>query len=289
MFSRILFYLVLLPVSYLPLGILYRVSDLLFVLLNSVFPYRKRVIEDNLRHAFPDYPEEKITDLRKKFYQHFCDIAVETIKTLTISKQALSARIAVTNPELLQSEEFKNRHTVIMAAHYANWEWAALQLSQHTPLKDVYGIYLPLKNKFFDQVIRKSRNRFGTRLVSTKDLPKLLASEIHRPSSFGFIADQNPSNLNKTLWVEFFGREVPVAKGAERYARYLDAIVVYGHVEKTGRGKYEITYELLTDNIREMQEGLLLVNFMKTVEGHIRRKPEHWLWSHKRWKHKKNV
>lgn len=290
MFSRILYYLLLLPLSRLPFSILYRFSDLLFFLVSKVFTYRKKVVEENLANAFPELPGSQLREIRDSFYAHFCDLAVETIKTLSIGKDELSKRVRVRNPEVLWNNAYKDRNMILLTAHYGNWEWAALQLASHLPGKEVYGIYLPLNNRFFDNIIRKSRKKFGTRLISTKDLPKVLGSETgQKPSAFAFIADQNPSNLNKTGWVNFFGREVPVAKGPERYANKLDAVVFYGHIEKAGRGYYEITYELLTEKPRSLTEGLLLSEFMEKAETHIKENPAFWLWSHKRWKHKKKA
>lgn len=245
------------------------------------------MIDENLRNAFPSMDVKERDRVRTEFYRHFSDLVIETIRTLQISSKELNERFIVTNPELLSSPEFNGRDLVLLTAHYGNWEWGAMQMSQSCPSRDAFGIYLPLKNKFFDDLVRNSRGRFGTELISTRKVSVISREKRPRQAMFAFIADQNPSNLNKSIWVPFFGREVPVAKGPEKFATELHAPVLYGHVRKVRRGHYTLTYELLANDASLMEEGTLSRLFMKKAEEQIRKRPGLWLWSHKRWKHKR--
>lgn len=284
--SRLLYYLLLAPLSRLPLRILYSVADVLSWVLYHVFPYRREVLLDNFSHAFPGRSKEEQKKFIRLFYKHFAELAVETIRTLNISLEELNSRVTVTNPELLNDPRWKDRSLILVTSHYSNWEWAALQIGRHSEHHKAYGIYLPLNNKFFDEVIRNSRKKFGTKLISTREVSKVVGRDAV-PGMFAFIADQNPSNRNKSEWIPFFGREVPVAKGPELFAKRMNAPVIYGHIEQIERGKFTITYELITDEPMSTADGEITRKYIQKVEEKIRKRPELWLWSHKRWKHKR--
>ena len=158
--SALLFYLIILPISWLPFPLLYRFSDFLFLIFYYLFPYRRKVILSNLRLCFPEKTESEIKIIERKFYKHFCDLLLETLKLFSASRKSIESRMELVNSELLNKYYENGKSLILVTGHYANWEWAAITLSSHSKHHGT-GIYQRLSSKFFDKLLRKTRAQFG--------------------------------------------------------------------------------------------------------------------------------
>ena len=163
-------------ISKLPFKILYKLSDLLYLLLYNLFKYRKSVVRKNLELALPDSSELERKKIEKKFYRHFCDLILETVKVFSISKQELKERFKITNPEVIHELEAQGKSVIYMCAHYNNYEWI-LALRFHGMKNTSYGSEIKLKNKAFDDLLRKSRSKFETYLIDKEAIPKKMAED----------------------------------------------------------------------------------------------------------------
>jgi len=81
-------------------------------------------------------------------------------------------------------------------------------------------------------------------------------------------------------------QETPVYTGMDRLARKFDLAVVFMDIIRTGRGYYQVTFKLITDQPTATSDNEIITEYMSYVEKLVRRQPEYYLWSHKRWKHK---
>lgn len=283
--SALFYYLLLLPISWLPLPALYVLSDLLFFFLFTVFGYRKKVVWENLRNSFPEKSEKELKLLMRKFYGHFCDVVVEGLKSFSISEKQLQKRVEAVNTELLEKYFRLNKSVILCTGHYGNWEWPAVAFIRHSSHKAL-GIYLPLKSKFFDTKLQETRSKFGMTLMSVKEVAQYFEDHKNERCSYGFIFDQSPSNPKKGIWLKFLNQDTSVMTGVERYAVKYDYPVIYGKIIKLSRGKYRITYELVTDAPTQTKENEITEKIYRINEEIIRSAPEYWLWTHRRWKHR---
>lgn len=281
--SRLLYYGILLPVSLLPFRVLYLVSSLLYAILFYLTPYRKKVVFNNLRKSFPEKSEGELREISKKFYRHLCDIILETIKSFTISKEQVKKRVKVKNPELLESFYQKGKSVVLVTSHYGNWEWAALHLSLHSAYKS-FGLYSPLKDRFLDKKVRSTRSKFGLYMFPNKETTEYFERYKDQSSAFGFIADQSPSNPDRSFWTIFLNQTTAVLMGTEVYAKRYNYPVIYGKIEKIKRGNYLIEYELVSEDPSQEPEFAITEKHTRITEALIQKNPEYWLWTHRRWK-----
>jgi KDO2-lipid IV(A) lauroyltransferase len=102
-----------------------------------------------------------------------------------------------------------------------------------------------------------------------------------------FGSDQNPANPKRAHWVNFLNQDTGVLFGVERYAKEYNWPVVFVSISKVKRGHYEVEYSLITDSPTEQPHGKITEDFTKRLEQDIINQPQYWLWSHKRWKHKR--
>lgn len=272
-------------ISFLPFHFLYLFSDFVFTVIFKWLGYRKKVVYDNLRKSFPEMKEEEIDHLARRFYRHFCDIIVETLKTFTMTEKQLHKRVKLINPEFLDEYEKKKTSIITVSGHFNNWEWGALSFGFHSEHQGV-GIYKPLSNKYFDKSIRRSRMRFGLNMIPMKTV-KDFFTDTKEMFNIGFIGDQWPSNPQKAYWTNFLNRETPVFTGAERYAKKYDIPVIYGKVTKPERGYYNIEYLKISDDPSKEEEGSITEKHTRILEQCIKENPEFWLWTHRRWKKSK--
>jgi KDO2-lipid IV(A) lauroyltransferase len=266
---------------------LYGVADFAYFILYTVLKYRIQVTRKNLRNAFPDKSEDELKNLEKRFYRHLGDVLVETIKSFSISSASLKKRMKVLNPELLESYYAKGNSVIATTGHYGNWEWAAMTLSLHFDKFKAMGLYLPLKNKVFNRAMIRSRSRFGVNLVSVTEISEVMEKTKNECCIWGLIVDQSPGKPEKAIWLNFLNQETPVAGGTEKYARQYNMVVVYGKITKVKRGFYTLEYLPVSDNAQASAIGEITSKHTACLEQVIKADPAYWLWTHKRWKHKR--
>ena len=274
-------------ISILPFRIFYWFSDFIYVIVYYIIGYRKKTVKYNLALALPHLSAEERLVIEKKSYHHLCDMFLEMIKTMTISSAEMNRRFVVTNIELVKEYENKGKSTVLLASHYASWEWL-LSINQKTKFKGI-GVYKKIANKYFDKLIRDIRSKYNAELVETKKAIPLMAENQKNGilSMYGLASDQSPK-LNRAFhWDKFMGVEVPVHTGAEMLAKKYDLNVLFVKVKKVKRGFYEATFVPITDNPRSIPDFEITNTFLREVEKQIMEAPEYYFWTHKRWKHKR--
>ncbi len=274
-------------ISILPFRIFYWFSDFIYLIVYYIIGYRKKTVKENLALALPHLSDKERLVIEKKSYHHLCDIFLEMIKTMTISSAEMNRRFVVTNIELVKEYENKGKSTVLLASHYASWEWL-LSINQKTKFKGI-GVYKKIANKYFDKLIRDIRSKYNAELVETKKAIPLMAENQKNGilSMYGLASDQSPK-LNRAFhWDKFMGIEVPVHTGAEMLAKKYDLNVLFVKVKKVKRGFYEATFVPITDNPTSIPDFEITNTFLREVEKQILEAPEYYFWTHKRWKHRR--
>lgn len=281
--GKVAYYIIVYPLSLLPLWILYRFSDLMYLLFISLIPYRSKVITANLTRSFPEKSTSEIKKIRRQFYRHFCDMLIEGVKNLSISQSELKKRLVVSNPEVMNDLFKEGKSVLLLGGHYGNWEW--LITSQNTLFPhQAYGIGKKLTSKFWDKKVNEQRERFGMRVINNKNYKEVLDANKGECKAILVLTDQSPGSSIRSFWTNFLNQETAVLFGAEMLAHELDYALVYFRMHKVKRGYYKIDLELMTDAPRTMSWGKITEAHVSRLEEQIKLRPELWLWSHKRWK-----
>lgn len=274
-------------ISILPFPIFYLLSDIVYFIVYYIIGYRKKTVRANLALALPHLNDKERLVIEKKSYHHLCDMFMEMIKTMTISSEEMNKRFIITNLEVIKEYEKKGKSIMLIASHYASWEWL-ITLNQKLSFQGV-GVYKKLANKYFDKLVRDIRSKYNTELVPTyKTIPLIAHNQkngIH--CVYGLASDQSPKLDRIFHWDSFMGIEVPVHTGPEMLAKKYDLTVVFAKVKKVKRGYYELTIIPLSDNPKSVPDFGITHNFIKEVEKQIYEAPEYYFWTHKRWKHRK--
>jgi KDO2-lipid IV(A) lauroyltransferase len=283
-------YFVALPfiygISLLPFPLLYLLSDGIYVLIYKVLGYRKEVVMNNLRNSFPEKDEAELKAIASKFYQWFCDLTLETLKTLTISPEEVRKRVEFKGKDILQQYAREKRSVILVLGHYGNWELAGARYSQERDIPQLHVIYHPLANARFDRLMHHMRTRHGTKLYTMRETSKAMIRDRDLLTATAFIADQTPSP-ERAYWMTFLNQDTPVFQGTEGLARKLDKPVIYISITRPERGYYCMSMETLVADPTRTTDGEITEVHTRRLERDIRKYPELWLWTHRRWKHKR--
>lgn len=294
-------------VAFLPFRTLNQLSYLLYILIYRVIGYRKEVVRLNLSRSFPEKDLDELRETERKFYRYFSLMFLETFKTLRLSSEQMKSRVEFVNPELLHDEFRKGKSVMWMTAHYCNWEWLFFTLLHCPDQVKGYTVYQQFSGKLFDRLMLDIRSRYGCIPIEKglltehmkleyQDNDKNADSESDKLkgvnaftektcSYYAMIADQSPPFDRIRRRVKFLNQDTPVYMGTEKLATLYGHSVLYFDMERTGLAKYKVTIIPISLHPGEEAQGYITDRYMELLEQTIRRKPEYWLWTHRRWKY----
>lgn len=278
-----LFRLLILPLSYLPLRVLYGLSGLLYLVLRYVTGYRRQVIERNLSIAFPQWTKDQKRKLVAQTYWHLADLLIEGIKNMSIGKKELRQRMVIEDPALFEDLYAKGKHVILLSSHLENWEFFISAQAFLLPHR-AFGIGKKLTKGELNEQINQRRERFGMRVIHAKNYREVLKEEINgKPLAVLTLGDQSPAPDN-AFWLPFFSQKTAFAFGGEFMAHEYGMAVVYLCIKKVKRGHYRVEAELLCEDPKSMDYGEITKAYVTRLQRDIEACPDSWLWTHKRWK-----
>ncbi len=277
--------------SYLPMRVLYVLSDFLWVLVYYVARYRRKLVHRQLKESFPEKEDDEIRDIERKFYHHLCDYCVETLKLLSISHEEMRRRVRFFGVKEAEEESIRRgkKFIFLYLGHYGNWEWVA-SLTMWLN-KDNMGaqIYHPLKNKMMDELFVRLRSQFGGTCIPMKETLRqvLKVRREGKRETIGFIADQSPKWEAMHHWTRFLNHDTSFFIGVEKIGKQVDASIFYVRVTCPRRGYYDCFMEPMSLDTSEVPDYELTDRYAQLLEEQIREHPDLWLWTHNRWKRTK--
>ena len=278
----------LLGLAHLPLAVLYVLAEGIYFLLAYVVRYRWRVVMENLRNSFPEKTPAEIEHIGKAFYRHFSQVVVEVLKLPGLSAAELKRRMTFHNPEVADRHYAQGRTVLGLASHAGNWEWvlAAAPLWIAAP---VDGVYKPLSNPFFEDFLRDVRSRTGAGLVPMAAVMRSMVANRGAAHLLSLVSDQAAGPEDRPYWTEFMHQDAGFYTSADRLAARFGCAVLCVTTRRLRRGHYVFEFTELYDGQAPLPaEGFSIIEaFARHLEKDIRAAPEQYLWTHRRWKHKR--
>jgi KDO2-lipid IV(A) lauroyltransferase len=271
--------------SRLPLWILYRVSDLTYLLLFYVIRYRRDIVRRNLSGCFPSIEIREMVRIERKFYKNLCDFPVETLKLLTMSKEELLRRTRFLNANELKPYKDNEVNVVMLAAHTFNWEWMLAAGSIALPMQ-VDFVYQPQRSAFANMLSLKTRTRFGAYAIEREKVGRESLRRKDLTRTIATVADQFPGHSNhRRYWTTFMGRETAFFYGIAQLAVLNQSPVYFAEITRKARGQFEVRLKKISEVPATEEASLKMLDaYARETERLIREQPDNWLWSHNRWK-----
>lgn len=278
------FYL-LMALAWLPLWMLYLLSDLLWPVVYHVVRYRRRVVDTNLRNAFPEKSERERRRIARAYYRHMADLLVEALYNLRTTPPQIKRHYRLVNREVVDRHYEQGRSVVLLSSHYNNWEYMVAGINMLL-LHHGVGVGKPLEDQKIGKLITQRRMRFGDEIVDQSNVRQTMDyyHKHHVPCAYMLLSDQSPNDVHKCYWTTFLHQETPFIYGGEHLARKYGYPVIYYEVRKVRRGQYEVVFEELCKNAAEEPLYHIERKYIDRLEQLLRKQPEYWLWSHRRWK-----
>ena len=276
---------IILRFSRLPLRIFYILSDLLFFGIYYLVGYRRKVVLENLRNSFPDKTPQEIKSIEKKFYINFCDYIVETIRSFTISSTELRVRVQHINQDVFHEAKSEGKNVILLAGHVFNWEWFNA-LATIVPQEKSFPVYRKVQNSFWEEKIKGLRNRFSNHALEAREVVRHIFRNPNDGNSvYMFVADQTPHILEVTFGLNFLNQRTPAFVGYDKLSTRMDLVFVYCEMKKVKRGYYQVNYHRIHPEGEKFREYEVVKKFHQLLEDTINKRPDNYLWSHRRWKY----
>lgn len=275
----------LLVFSRLPLRVLYLFSDFIFFVIYHLVGYRRKVVRENLRNSFPTKSKAEIDKIEKKFYVNFCDYIVETLKSFTVSSNELRVRVQHLNQDIFKEAKAENKNVILLAGHIFNWEWFNA-LATLIPQENSFPVYRKVQNGFWEEKIKGLRNRFGNQALEAKEVVRHIFRNPNDGNSvYMFVADQTPHVSEVTYGLNFLNQPTPAFVGYDKLSTRMDLAFVFCEMKKVKRGYYQINYYRIYPEGEKFTEHEVVKKFHHLLENTINKRPDNYLWSHRRWKY----
>lgn len=277
-----------LALAKLPKSILYSISNILFLILFYIIRYRKKLVYENLKNSFPEKSDTERKKIAKKYYGHLCDLVLEDLALIKMSKEKVLSFVKYTNPELLDKYYKQNKNIIMVFGHYGNWEFLS-PLPLYTDYKFL-PVYKKINNNYLNTRFLITRSTFGAIPVRMEDTLKVTLNYYNKnePIILGLLADQRPRKRDANYWMKFFNQDTPVFIGPEKIGKRINAAIIFLDIEKEKRGFYNIKFSVICDDTKDISDFEITKKFFEKMEEQITAKPECWTWSHKRWKYNKD-
>lgn len=275
--------------SKLPFFVLYGISDFAYFIIYRVVGYRKKVVFENIRNSFPTKTEEEINQIARDFYKHIADLFIEFLKGYSISKEEISERVKILNLDVIKNYTDKNQSIVIVTGHISNWEWLLHPLNLTGIPMDI--VYQKLSSPLFDKLTLFIRSRFSiSPLIEKNDTLRKTVDRKDITRALVLGSDQSPQNWKSAYWTRFLNQDSGFFTGTERIARKYDYPVIFSEMRRIKRGYYEVEFTEIARpyEFDQLLMGEITERFVIILDQSINKHPADYLWSHRRWKHKRN-
>ncbi len=270
----------------LPRPIKQLLAFVIYILVGHVIRYRRKVALTNLRNSFPEKSKKELRRIVNQYYLHLSYLVIEIIDLRLSPIKWIQNSCRVENTDEVIRLRAEKRNLYIVLGHFGNWEFgnALLQLFNYKSV----AIYKKIENQIFDQLMFDMRSRLGSEPIemhsAVRQLVKMVQEE---PFAVLSVADQSPLYSETQLWIDFLNQDTNVFIGPERLSKKFDMAVVYVEIRRIGFHKFNVCVKTITDKPKETAEYEIITAYYKLLEESIRKNPSNWMWTHRRWKRRR--
>ena len=255
--------------------------------MHRVVHYRYDVIISQLHESFPAKSDAELKEICHRYYDHLAEMIIGTLSLAGMNdkKRAKATEFNLTNDF---HEQIEGRNAVVLTSHYGFWE-IALNLYLAIPKHRLIVAYRPIKSVIVDKLMRRLRNNPEVDVVPSQQLIRHYVANRNGINGknlvVGLISDQNCPPTKGCCWHDFLRHDSLFFDGGEQLAMKFGLPVFYLGLERIKAGCYRHNYTQIYDGKEEICPHEITERYVRCLEQTIEAKPEHWMWSHRRWKY----
>ena len=292
--------------SKLPLGVHSALGGALAWLACDMVRYRRHVVDRNLALCFPDKSDKERKAVRRGFYRHLGEVVAETVWFGGCrNPERLHRRRLVEADNIGEIAALfeATPSTIALCSHFGNWELYGGMASFNytgTPMpfteQNYCVVYLKQSSEAWNEILRE--NRMAPVLdpehfdgyIESRDILRYVLRHRGDRKFYNVNTDQRPYTISQGVTeVDFLGQRTYTMTGAAALARKLGLAVVYVAMRRDRRGHYFLHYTPICRDASEMDVQQIMQQFYSLLEEDVRRQPEQYLWSHRRFDKPKNL
>ncbi len=243
------------------------------------------IAADNLRHAFPDWPEERFQETARAVYAHFGAVLIDLLWLAHRPLEVMDSLLTVEGLEHAERALAAGKGAMFVTAHFGNWEVHGVFHGRRVGTMGV--VARPLDNPQLDAILCAFRSRSGNQVIYKQRAVSQVLRLLRDGRGVALVVDQNVQP-GDGVFVDFFGRKAAATTIAAALALKTGAALVPCRAELRPDGGYRVIYDPPVEVRKQAEkEGEILrltQELTRSIEGWVRAAPEQWLWLHRRWK-----
>lgn len=269
----------------------YVLQEIIRFVLRCLIRYRRRLIIRQLTDSFPEKSEREIAKICNDYYDTLAEMVVNTLTLAGMSDAERARRITFHGSADLRMA-VKGRNFVVLTSHYGFWEYnsfASLWMTDH----HLVVAYHSIKDVAMDDFYRRLRRTDSVEPVCSTLFMRFYMEHRNgidgRNLLIGLISDQNSPPRGDVHWYRFLNHDSLFFDGGEQLAMKFGLPVYYLEMNRIRRGYYHGEYKLIYDGSELVGRNEITERYVRCLERTIVRRPELWMWSHNRWKFRREA
>jgi len=252
----------------------------LFEIVGPIFR-SKKLIHSNIKKAIPHLNFKDIEIITKSMWNNYGRVFAEYmfIKDFRLGK--LNSKIKIEGQEILDQIKIQNIPTIFISGHFGNFELMAMHIEK-SGIK-LSAIYRPLNNIFLNRIMENIRTKYICKNQIKKGIggmKKLIKLQKNNCST-ALMIDQRVSEGIKS---NFFNQEALTTTIPAQLVKKFNMPVVPIFIERINKTSFKISIKKPRKFDKETPTKNITGQLNKILELMIINKPNHWIWSHNRWK-----
>jgi KDO2-lipid IV(A) lauroyltransferase len=254
----------------------------------DVIGFRRGVVLANLSERLPPRREGSARGaahaaLGRACYAQFAMSMAEFARLPLVDARYVDACIKVEGTRYLDEALEEGRGAVLVTGHYGSWElMGRVLVMMGYPITFAVGVQ---RNPLVQNLMNNLRREAGIDLVEAASTLSL-ARAVRANRFVAMLSDQDAGP--EGVFVDFMGAPASTPQGAARLALLTGAPVITGFIMRERAGRHRITLEppIRPDPSMPREEAVTRITqrYTGTIEAYVKKRPDHWLWGHRRWK-----
>jgi KDO2-lipid IV(A) lauroyltransferase len=249
--------------------------------------WRRALVDRHVDRCLPDQPPARRREVASRFYRYLGELVAEVACEPWLDRAAVDARVRFENGNEVAAHLAAQGRVLILSGHHCNWEWLLLRCSTgfEAPLT---AVYKKLPNPRVERIVLRLRERFGGRMIRTKQLVPHLMEQRGKVRLLAMLADQSPAAGGKQqAWVDLFGHPTAFHSGPGWIAAKFGFRPYFAAMRRERRGHYVVRFVELLPGVTRPSPEQVLEAYVRALETHVREQPEQYFWAYNRWKREK--
>ncbi|MFC2075995.1 lysophospholipid acyltransferase family protein [candidate division KSB1 bacterium] len=210
---------------------------------------------------------------------------VEVLKFPDLSNAEVLRRVSSDDLSGLDRLLARGKGVILLTGHFGNWEL----LGGYMALRGypVNFVVADIRNRRVDDLLTACRTRWGVRIVRSGQAIRPILDCLRKNQCVAIVPDQDAGGDG--LFVDFLGKTASINLGPAAISLRTGAPIYTGFLIRETAGRYHLSLPepIDPDNYtgpRQEASEKLARACSDLIARYVQRYPDHWLWTHRRWK-----